>query len=64
VGKPFDKLVPIGAVLVALLVLFKTSDLASPKMKIMTLIAGAFAGILTNYSAKLILGAKTAGGVS
>ena len=43
-------------------VLFKSGDIGKAKFTIGALGAGAMLGILTNYTAKMVLGAKTSGG--
>jgi hypothetical protein len=61
-GAPFDKVVPIVVLAVLTFILFSTKDMTSARFTAMSLGAGAMMGILVNYSAKLILGGKTAGG--
>lgn len=61
-GQPFDKILPIVILFIVLAVFFKTADMGKGKFSIGALGAGAMLGILTNYTAKMILSGKTAGG--
>jgi len=62
IGAPFDKILPIAAMFIVLAVFFKTTDMGKGKLTVGALGAGAMLGILTNYTAKMVLGAKTSGG--
>jgi hypothetical protein len=61
-GAPLDKIVPIAVLMLVTFILFKAGDFGSAKFSVMSLGAGAMMGILVNYTAKLILGSKVAGG--
>ena len=61
-GQPFDKLAPIALLFVVFAIFVKTSDMGKSKFSIGALMAGAMLGLMTNYTAKMIMSGKTAGG--
>ena len=61
-GQPFDKILPIAVLFAVLALFFKTADMGKSKFTVSALGAGALLGIITNYTAKMILSGKTAGG--
>lgn len=61
-GAPLDKVVPIAVLLLVTFILFKSADFTSSRFTIASLAAGAMMGIVTNYTAKMIIGSKIAGG--
>ena len=61
-GQPFDKLLPVAVLFLVFAIFVKTSDVGKSKFTVGALAAGAILGIMTNYTAKMILSGKTAGG--